>query len=167
MFFSGSELALKNLISYTHDYPLDLKIEPSVQPKNTFNNRRVVWVISVAPRKPRGGSTLSSFDRSSSQIAPSAANVGTRLKARRQRTDPFSIYTLHRHELVHRGFEPLVPRLRGSSAQLAGSPMRPMPPSRSSERRSFAPTSSTSDLPHRDLSGGSDRSAKIATRGLP
>jgi len=100
VFFSGSELALKNLISYTHDYPLDLKIEPSVQPKNTFNNRRVVWVISVAPRKPRGGSTLSSFDRSSSQIAPSAANVGTRLKARRQRTDPFSIYTLHRHELV-------------------------------------------------------------------
>src|SRR5262249_61935589 len=40
--------------------------------------------------------------------------------------------------------------------------MRPMPPSRSSERRSFAPTSSTSDLQHRDLSGGSDRSAKIA-----
>jgi hypothetical protein len=36
-----------------------------------------------------------------------------------QRIGPIFIYTLHRHELVHRGFEPSVPRLRGSPAQLA------------------------------------------------
>src|SRR5271170_1954677 len=52
--FSKMETCLlKNWVSYTHDKPLDLKIERSVQPKNTFNKRCVVWVISVAPETAR------------------------------------------------------------------------------------------------------------------
>jgi hypothetical protein len=77
-----------------------------------------------------------------------------------QRTGPIFIYTLHRHELVHRGFEPAVPRLQ--LGPTGGARCDRCRQSQSSERRSFAPTSSTSDLQHRDLSGGSDRSAKIA-----
>ena len=66
-----------------------------------------------------GGSTLSSFDRSSSQIARSASTSGARPSTLGgQGTGPIFIYTLHRHELVHRGFEPSVPGLWWSSVQL-------------------------------------------------
>ena len=112
--------------------------------------------------KPRGGSTLSSFDRSNSQIARSASTSGARLKAPAASVpDPFS-YT----PCIVMSSSPGVsnPRSPGNGGARRNwrRAMRPMPPSQSSERRSFAPTSSTSDLQHRDLSGGSDRSAKIA-----
>jgi len=138
------------------------KIELSVQPKNTFNKRCVVWVISVAPETAR---RLHAVKLRSIELAdcPKRVHRGARRKARRQRTGPIFIYTLHRHELVHRGFEPSVPGY-GGARRNGRRAMRPMPPSRSSERRSFAPPSSTSDLQHRDLSGGSDRSAKISGR---
>jgi hypothetical protein len=58
-------------------------------------------------------------DRSSSQIARSASTVALASRLGGSVPTHTSIYTLHRHELVHRGFEPSVPRLRWSSVQLA------------------------------------------------
>jgi hypothetical protein len=77
-------------------------MERSVQPKNTFTKRGVVWVISQSTSKPRDGSTLPSSNRLSSPIARSASTV-TLAQGQRQRTEPFFIYTLQRHELVQRG----------------------------------------------------------------
>jgi hypothetical protein len=66
-------------------------MERSVQPKNTFTKRGVVWVISQSTSKPRDGSTLSSSNRLSSPIARSASTL-TLAQGRRQRTEPFFIY---------------------------------------------------------------------------
>src|SRR6516164_960134 len=99
----------ENLVSYTHDNPLDLKIEPSAQPKNTFKKRCVVWV-NVAPR------CQASIDRARRlpEARPRPSTLGS------QGTGPIFMYTLHRHELVHRGFEPSVPGLWWSSGATGG-----------------------------------------------
>ena len=117
--------------------------------------------LSRARNRAAAPRCQASIDRA--RRLPEAGPPWRCLKTRRQRTGPIFIYTLHRHELVHRGFEPSVPGYGGARCN-GRRAMRPMSPSRSSERRSFAPPSSTSDLQHRDLSGGSDRSAKISGR---
>jgi hypothetical protein len=97
---------------------LNLKIEHSVQPKYFQQAPCCLSNLSRA-RKPRGGSTLSiSIDRAR-RLPEARPPVALASRLGGQRTGPIFIYTLHRHEVVHRGFEPSVPRLRGSSVQLA------------------------------------------------
>src|SRR5262249_42216405 len=117
-------------------------------------------------RKPRDGSTLSSFDRSSSQIARSASIVALASRLGGSVPTHFRYTPCIVMSSSAGGANPWTLGYGGARRNWRRT-MRSMPPSRSSERRSFAPTSSTSDLQHRDLLGGSDRSAKIATRGLP
>ena len=105
---------LKNLINYTHDKPLDLKIEPSVQSKKYFQQVLCCWVnlsrVRAAPR------CQASIDRAARlpEARPRPSTLGG------QGTGPIFIYTLHRHELVHRGFEPSVPGLWWSSGATGG-----------------------------------------------
>src|SRR5262249_11389237 len=73
-----------------------------------FDNRGLVWVISVAPENdaapPRCQASIDRARRLTEARPPWRSPQGSVAH-----TDPFSIYTLHRHELVHRGFKPNLP----------------------------------------------------------
>src|SRR5262245_65466074 len=92
-----------------------LQIEPSVQSKNTFNKRCVIWVNLSRVRNPAAAPRCQASiarARRLPEARPRPSTLGG------QGTGRIFIYTLHRHELVHRSFEPSVLGLWWSSVQL-------------------------------------------------